>query len=303
MKVFISWSGSKSHQVALVFRDWLPSVLQAVDPYVSSEDIDKGSRWSTDISRELADSTYGILCVTRDNLRAAWLNFEAGALSKAFDRARVSPFLFGIDRADVTGPLLQFQSTVFDQEDIQKLVRSINAACEENALEQGRLDSILEVWWPQLEQKLSAIPLDNATEPIADELPTGTRSTEDVLAELLELSRSQQRLLSTPEELLPSRYLQQAFRAVTRAGDISPYAIGDLREALDRLRVLMHEMNDKRENEDLSAQLSYISRKIETPLRHISSRVPTSRHVNPRSKLDLFGNDFGVPPIELGEDE
>lgn len=65
MKVFISWSGDTSHRVAKIFRDWLPSVIQSVSPYVSSEDIDKGSRWSTDIADELDESTYGILCVTK----------------------------------------------------------------------------------------------------------------------------------------------------------------------------------------------------------------------------------------------
>lgn len=41
MKVFISWSGNKSHKVAMIFREWLPSVIQSLEPYVSSEDIDK----------------------------------------------------------------------------------------------------------------------------------------------------------------------------------------------------------------------------------------------------------------------
>lgn len=121
MKVFISWSGNKSHKVGLIFRDWLPSVIQNLEPYVSSEDIDKGARWSTDIAKELEDSTFGILCVTKENLHAPWLSFEAGALSKTMDKAFVSPFLFDIKRSEVNGPILQFQSTIFNKEDIKKI--------------------------------------------------------------------------------------------------------------------------------------------------------------------------------------
>jgi len=115
MKVFLSWSGEQSHKVAVVFRDWFPSVIQSSVPYVSSEDIDKGARWSTDIATELEDSTFGILCVTKDNLNAPSLTFEAGALSKTMDKAFVSPFLFNIKRSEVDGPILQFQSTIFEK--------------------------------------------------------------------------------------------------------------------------------------------------------------------------------------------
>ena len=125
MKVFISWSGNKSHRVALVFREWLPSVIQSLEPYVSSEDIDKGARWSSDIAKELENSTFGILCVTKENLNAPWLSFEAGALSKTMDKSFVTPFLFDIKRAEVNGPILQFQSTIFDKEDIKKLLQTL----------------------------------------------------------------------------------------------------------------------------------------------------------------------------------
>src|SRR4051794_33907999 len=109
MKVVISWSGQLSHGVALALRDWLPSVIQSIEPFVSSEDIDKGARWSSDIPKELEDSSFGILCIPTQNLDAPWVNFEAGALSKSLERSRVAPFLFGVDRTDVKGPLLQFQ--------------------------------------------------------------------------------------------------------------------------------------------------------------------------------------------------
>lgn len=140
MKVFLSWSGDLSHKTAKVFRDWLPSVIQSIVPYVSSEDIDKGARWSTDIANELENSSFGILCVTKDNVDAPWLSFEAGALSKTIDKSFVSPFLFDIKRVEVSGPILQFQSTVFEKDDLRKLVGTLNKACNSEALSEERLD-------------------------------------------------------------------------------------------------------------------------------------------------------------------
>lgn len=113
MKVFISWSGKTSNAVAVLLKDWLPLVIQSVDPYVSSEDIQSGSRWAAEVASELDQSAIGILCVTAANIDAPWLNFEAGALSKSIDRSRVVPFLFRMNRSDMPdGPLVQFQSVL-----------------------------------------------------------------------------------------------------------------------------------------------------------------------------------------------
>lgn len=208
MKVFLSWSDSTSNKVALTLRDWLPSVIQSVIPYVSSEDIDKGARWSTDIAKELEDSAFGILCVTKENLHAPWLTFEAGALSKKLDKAFVSPFLFDIKRSEIDGPILQFQSTIFDKEDIRKLVKTINKACGEEQLKEDRLDKTFEVWYPNLESELTKI------KPVAKE--TSAKKTEkgyqEILEEILELTRINQKILRSPEIVLPPEYVRQVLK-------------------------------------------------------------------------------------------
>jgi hypothetical protein len=200
MKVFLSWSGETSHKVALVLREWLPSVIQSIVPYVSSEDIDKGARWSTDIASELADSTYGILCVTKDNLHAPWLTFEAGALSKTMDKSYVSPFLFNIKRSEVNGPILQFQSTIFGKDDIKKLLASLNKASTEGKLTDEKLEKALDVWYPDLEKNLNALL---SQQPKQEEVQPKSVSSENfsnaILEEILDLSRVNQKLLRNPE--------------------------------------------------------------------------------------------------------
>ncbi|MBQ8208860.1 MAG: hypothetical protein IJZ89_09035 [Clostridia bacterium] len=195
MKVFISWSGEKSHKIGIILRDWLPSVIQSIVPYVSSEDIDKGARWSSDIAKELADSTFGILCVTKENLNAPWLCFEAGALSKTVEKAYVTPFLFDVKRSEVDGPILQFQSTIFEKEDIKKLINTLNKACGESSIPQERLDRTFEVWYPTLEADLRKVSEDH--EVLLEKEETSPSSS-DILEEILDISRENQKLLRNP---------------------------------------------------------------------------------------------------------
>ena len=197
MKVFISWSGNKSHRVALTFREWLPAVIQSLEPYVSSEDIDKGARWSSDIAKELEDSTFGILCVTKDNIEAPWLSFEAGALSKTMDKSFVTPFLFDIKRSEVNGPILQFQSTVFEKDDIKKLIHTLNKACGENGISETMLDKAFEVWYPTLECELKK--LKDCEDDVPEKLIQEDVHTTQIIEEILELSRDNQKLLRNPD--------------------------------------------------------------------------------------------------------
>lgn len=201
VKVFISWSGDTSQKVAAIFRDWLPSVIQSIEPYVSSEDIDKGARWSTDIAKELADSTFGILCVTKENLEAPWLSFEAGALSKTMEKSFVTPFLFDIKRSEVQGPILQFQSTIFQKEDIKKMVKTLNKACGDSSIPDARLEKSFDVWYPTLENDLNKLKEDNIDDNDSKEINNSAHAPE-ILEEILELSRDNQKLLRNPDSKL-----------------------------------------------------------------------------------------------------
>lgn len=145
MDVFISWSGDRSKAMAEYLRRWLKLVINAVDPWMSSSDIDKGARWSSDVASKLAASKVGIICVTPGNLNSSWLLFEAGALSKTLENTFVCPLLVGIEPLDISGPLAQFQATRMTKEDIRKLLGTINSALVEKALSEAHLDEAFEV--------------------------------------------------------------------------------------------------------------------------------------------------------------
>src|SRR5579871_1905939 len=111
MKIFISWSGERSREVAQALKESLPLILQYVDAFLSADDIDKGARWSGEIAAKLDACHYGVVCLTPENLDSAWIHFEAGALSKSVSAARVAPLLLELKKSEVTGPLSQFQLT------------------------------------------------------------------------------------------------------------------------------------------------------------------------------------------------
>ena len=157
MEVFICWSGNTSKRLAEVFRDWLPLVIQAVKPYFSPEDVEKGAKWFSEISEKLEECDAGLIFLTRENLKAPWLMFEAGALAKRVKRSRLVPLLFGIESADIKGPLIHFQAAPFSKEEIKKLIKALNLALDEEALDGPRLDLGFEKFWPDLESKISII--------------------------------------------------------------------------------------------------------------------------------------------------
>ena len=127
---------------------WIPRVIQAVKPWISTHGITKGSRWSSDIARQLDQHIYGIVCVTPENRHSIWLNLEAGALSKT-DSSRTYTLLLGLSHAEVEQPLAQFNHTLATKENVFGLIQSINSACS-SPLDMDLLQHSFEMNWPFL---------------------------------------------------------------------------------------------------------------------------------------------------------
>lgn len=218
-KVFLSWSGDLSRKLADALRGWLPSALQSVKPYFTPEDIEKGSKWAPEISKELESSNIGIVCLTRDNTEKPWILFEAGALSKSIQQSHVCTLLFDLEPADIKGPLTSFQATKFLKEDFKKLVVTINASSGDLRLETPVMDQVFEMWWPKLEAEVSDILKNHRTEG-----KQVKRSERDILEELLDLTR------------------MTAARA-QRPSQTSARAIMDLVDGLEELQLLFVPQN------------------------------------------------------------
>ncbi len=266
MKVFLSWSGETSQKVALVLKEWLPLVIQVIEPYVSSEDISKGERWSVDIAKELDTTNFGILCVTKDNASAPWLNFEAGALSKAFEKSKVTPFLLNVKPTDIQGPLLQFQAAQFQKEDFKKLLHSINKSSESIILPEQRLETSFEKWWPQLSDSLNKIIAENS-ESSEKKKKIRVNKTEFMLEEVLELVRSQHLKISDPEQLLPADYIAQVnSNLLLNRKILTKSEVSSIQDAWVLLNDILQELEEESVAEKLEKALFLLSKPLQSVL-------------------------------------
>jgi hypothetical protein len=152
MKIFLCWSGDRSHHVAESF-DWFLKQLnqnygltgkQAFEPFRSAN-IEKGLPWFQAVENELANAEAALVTVTPENCTSPWMHYEAGAvanrmgiaMSQGKDKAtaetlkgRLFTYLFGMNAGDLQGPLAAYQSTAATYDDTRALVRRLLAIAE-----------------------------------------------------------------------------------------------------------------------------------------------------------------------------
>jgi hypothetical protein len=189
MRVMLCWSGKRGKVAATALRDWLPNVIQAIEPWMSEEDIEKGSRWETELDKLLANANFGILCITPESAKSLYIHYEAGALSKTLNQSYVCPYLIGLEPIDFKGPLTKFQATKANKEDTFRLIKVINNALPGGTIPEDRLSRTFEMWWPSLDQKISQV----IKSPVGDE---PKRSQEELTNELSKIIGAQSQILN-----------------------------------------------------------------------------------------------------------
>lgn len=149
MKMFISWSGPRSQEMAEFLKSWLSNTFQSLEIFFSG-DIQKGKGWHSSILSELESCDMGIFLLTRKNIEAKWLYYEAGAITKRFSHSNAFTLLIdnGLE-PDSLGPLSHFQATKMNEKDILKLLHSINDCLGDRKLDDRRLGDTLSKWLPE----------------------------------------------------------------------------------------------------------------------------------------------------------
>ncbi|MBU9382121.1 toll/interleukin-1 receptor domain-containing protein [Burkholderia gladioli] len=186
MKIFISWSGERSKQVADLMGEWIRCVIQASRPWVSTQNIDRGALWFNEIQNQLQDTAIGIVCLTKENKNKPWILFECGALIKGLTASRVCTLLIDLQPSDVLDPLAQFNHTSPMKQDMWKLIKTLNNCVpSENRLPDATLENAFITYWPKFESPFSEIL--KSTETPTEDPP---RSDSDILSEILNTVRN-----------------------------------------------------------------------------------------------------------------
>jgi ubiquinone/menaquinone biosynthesis C-methylase UbiE len=123
---------------------------------MSKRDIHSGARWGDEVADGLYGSDIGVICLTKENLSAPWLLFEAGAISKKRGDSSVNIYLLGLEAGDITGPLSQFQSVTADEAGTLDMVTAINQTLKENAEPTDLVKQRFEAFWPKLKKKIKS---------------------------------------------------------------------------------------------------------------------------------------------------
>ena len=259
-----------------------------------SEETEKGTRWSANIAKELEHTDYGLICLTRDNLEAPWIHFEAGALAKSMDGGRVAPLLFGLKKSDIQGPLAQFQLTNFDETDVRRLLGGMNSSKKEGALDDARISKVFRALWKELDDSVL-----KAMQNYKVSTPPPAVSSQDILEELLVLARNQSKSqmgISSANDLVDKIVVALIDRRVVAdMPSIPNFVWEDLADSWSPLRERLFANIENMDNETLN-KIKEAGRMFGGPMDYLLDRLgPNYSKRRVKKRLEALEK---APPIE-----
>ena len=130
--VFISWSGNNSKEIAGALKNFLETKVFATEKircFVSNQDIASGADWRNRIHSEIKSCKIGIICITKENVKAPWIYYEAGAMV-AQGVSEIIPLLISCSLDALRDTPLQSNQAI-DFYDFQRFVKMICDIAEE----------------------------------------------------------------------------------------------------------------------------------------------------------------------------
>ena len=181
MELLLTWSGTGSHDIATFFRNWLPEVVPDILPWISSQDIAKGKKWSNELTKQMNKTNISITFITPENVRSPWVFYEVGFIAAKLEEGTVCPYLIGVDKGLVKDtPLGQFQWTEANKPDTLALIQSINKELGDKKHNEKLIERNFNSQWGKLKKKLDKLVEDST--PLATRVEQTETSTEEKLS-------------------------------------------------------------------------------------------------------------------------
>lgn len=162
-QIFISWSRENSK----MFANKLKTILEqdiykdsGLSCFVSDVDIASGEEWWAKIKKELKRSSLGIVCITKENINAPWIYYEAGAMiARGY---KVIPLIIGCNPDLLKDtPLSGNQRRDFyDEKQFTKMIFDINQELKlivsnDSPVDEIRLKPIIKAGYEKLKELAS----------------------------------------------------------------------------------------------------------------------------------------------------
>ena len=156
-KIFVSWSGPKSKEIATGMKWLLEEVIfngTGLECFVSDLDIASGSDWMVKIKGELQTCKMGIVCITKENIKAPWIYFETGAMIAG--DIPTTPILINCSLGHLaSSPLFGKQAVDFyDQQKFIKMITDINKNMKLLKMEKAQIEVLAKDGYEKIKEKL-----------------------------------------------------------------------------------------------------------------------------------------------------